>query len=83
VNLIIAVICDAVHAMGDQGVAGLTGCDEDEITKIRSRDPLEISPRASNLALGNKLREIERNIDEIVSIQNRMVMIIDKVARLG
>jgi hypothetical protein len=83
VNLIIAVICDAVHVMGDRGVAGLTGCDEDEITKIRSRDPLELSPRASNLALWHKLREIERSIDEIVSIQNQMVMLMDKLARSG
>ncbi|KAL3795109.1 hypothetical protein ACHAWO_009272 [Cyclotella atomus] len=83
VNLIIAVICDAVHVMGDRGVAGLTGCDEDEITKIRSRDPLELSPRASNLVLWHKLREIERSIDEIVSIQNQMVMLMDKLARSG
>jgi hypothetical protein len=81
VNLIVAVICDAVHVMSDRGLAGLTGYDEDEITKIRIRGPLELSPRASNLALGQKLREIERSIDEIVSIQNQMVMIIDKIAQ--
>jgi hypothetical protein len=69
--------------MGDRGVAGLTGCDEDEITKIRSRDPLELSPRASNLVLWHKLREIERSIDEIVSIQNQMMMLMDKLARSG
>jgi hypothetical protein len=81
VNLIVAVICDAVHVMSDRGLAGLTGYDEDEITKIRIRGPLELSPRASNLALGQKLREIERSIDEIVSIQNQMVMIINKIAQ--
>ncbi|KAL7510767.1 hypothetical protein ACHAXN_009803 [Cyclotella atomus] len=81
VNLIVAVICDAVHVMSDRGLAGLTGYDEDEITKIRIRGPLELSPRASNLALGQKLREIERSIDEIVSIQNQMVTIIDKIAQ--
>jgi hypothetical protein len=67
--------------MSDRDLAGLTGYAEDEITEIRSRGPLELSPRASNLALGYKLREIERSIDEIVSIQNQMMMIMAKFAR--
>lgn len=67
--------------MSDKEVAGLTGLDEDDITKARSRDPLLGSPRSTDSASRPKLRELERSIDEIVSIQNQMVGIIDKVAR--
>jgi hypothetical protein len=82
-NLIIAVVCDAVHVMGDGGVAGLTGCDKDKIAQQRSRDPLQSSPRSSgptDASLGQKLRELGRGIDEIVSLQNELTRALDRVA---
>jgi hypothetical protein len=82
-NLIIAVVCDAVHVMGDGGVAGLTGCDEDKIAQQCSKDPLQSSPRSAgptDSSLGQKLRELERGIDEIVSLQNELTKALDRVA---
>ena len=77
-NLIIAVICDAVHVLGDDKAAGLTGISEDE---IEGRKALCPQTRGSvDRALVNKLTALAKGIDEIVSLQNELVAAIGAVS---
>lgn len=83
VNLMIAVICDAVQVMSDHGRAGLTGSDENEMQIERSKDPInsprQCDPTASSLR--HKLDELERQFDEVVMMQNELIAALHIVAK--
>jgi hypothetical protein len=84
VNLLIAVICDAVRVMSDKGLAGLTGCDENQIKLERSRDPLQMSPREcsqSTCSLRQKLHELERQVDGIILMQSELLEVLNLVMK--
>lgn len=78
VNLTIAVICDAVHVLGDDKVAGLTGLDEEEISRQRSKSREALSRGPS---IQEKLRRLQNAVDEVVLVQNELVRAIDIVRR--
>ena len=61
-NLIIAVICDAVHVLGNADVAHLLGCDE-EVTGGHG------TPK-SNTSKIHKLRELNMQVDHVVTLTN-------------
>ena len=85
VNLIIAVICDAVHVLGSEDKAGLYGEQVEgnqlKATKSKSNDQFEMnsSPLATVMETPStsdsreqRLRELQQNLDEMISIQNQM-----------
>eukprot|EP00970_Alexandrium_tamarense_P013114 scaffold3253_cov180-Alexandrium_tamarense.AAC.1 len=84
VNLIIAVICDAVHVLGSEDKAGLYGKhveDNQPKAKSKSNDQFEMnsSPLATVMETPStsdsrelRLRELQQNLDEMISIQNQM-----------
>lgn len=72
------MICDAVHVLGDDKMAGLTGYEEDDIRDERSRDPL-VSLRP-NTTTSERLRELETQLDQIVCIQNELKAAIEMIA---
>ena len=78
VNLTIAVICDAVHVLGDDKVAGLTGLDVDEISRQRSKSRETISRGPS---VQERLRRLQNSIDEVVLVQSELIKAIDAFAR--
>ena len=85
VNLIIAVICDAVHVLGSEDKAGLYGEQVEgsqlKATKSKSNDQFEMnsSPLATVMETPStsdsreqRFRELQQNLDEMISIQNQM-----------
>ena len=79
-NLIIAVICDAVHVLSDDKAAGLIGIGEDEIERRKAPSPKSRGSVDVDCALVNKLTELAGEIDEIVSVQNQLVAAISAVS---
>lgn len=76
-NLIIAVICDAVRVMDDDDVADLTGYEHDQIEHHRvvlddSLRRLDSSRKSSGTTTIQKLREMEKQLDQIVLMQNEL-----------
>ncbi|KAL7502406.1 hypothetical protein ACHAXN_000374, partial [Cyclotella atomus] len=76
-NLIIAVICDAVHVLGEDDVAGLIGFEEDEVTNAgRYRNSFELS-RGFGSSTIDRLREMEAQLDQIVLMKDDLMMAMD------
>jgi len=73
VNLIVAVICDAVHVLGNENKAGLHGCDSDD---YRSED-MEYEDDMNHMrspasATERRLQELQKQLDEMVSVQDQL-----------
>jgi hypothetical protein len=77
VNLMIAVICDAVGILREAEEALL---HENEPVEESAAETSEDEQQKN---LRTRIHEMEEMLDEIVSIQNQMVMMIDKAARSG
>ena len=71
-NLIIAVICDAVHVLGKADIADLLGYDEIEGIEERGmadNPSLDLSPK-SNPSRIHKLKDMNMQVDHIVIVTN-------------
>jgi len=82
VNLIIAVICDAVHVLGNENKAGLYGFDSDDdslLSKtkkatdkpIHPPDQVQVAPSSQSTAT-QRLEELQHQLDEMVKVQDQM-----------
>jgi len=77
VNLIIAVICDAVHVLGNENKAGLYGYDSDSLrskTDIPDHPPdhqVQVAPSSQSTAT-QRLEELQQQLDEMVKTQDQM-----------
>jgi len=82
VNLIIAVICDAVHVLGNENKAGLYGYDSEEgslLSKtkkatdkpIHPPDQVQVAPSSQSTAT-QRLEELQHQLDEMVKAQDQM-----------
>ena len=80
VNLVIAVICDAVHVLGNENKAGLYGFEEEELVAKRDRPfyPEQIQaaqaipPSNSSSSAAQRLEELQKQLDEMVMVQDQM-----------
>lgn len=79
VNLVIAVICDAVHVLGGESKAGLYGFEEEELKKKNDRpfyQNVEAIPPApstySSSSAAQRLEELQKQLDEMVMVQDQM-----------
>ena len=81
-NLIIAVICDAVHVLGDHDAAGLIGYEGDDAAKERAkfRRNFELSERLNSTTI-NRLKEMEIQLDQILLMRSKLVVSIDLLVR--
>jgi len=75
VNLIIAVICDAVHVLGNEGKAGMQGYDSDDyppegMEALPNEGGALQLPTASNTE--RRVEELQRQLDEMVYVQEKM-----------
>jgi hypothetical protein len=71
------VICDAVHVLGEDDVAGLIGFEEDEVTNAgRYRNSFELS-RGFGSSTIDRLREMEAQLDQIVLMKDDLMMAMD------
>ena len=80
VNLIIAVICDAVHVLGNENKAGLYGYDSDgslvsKYTKPYPPDQVQGAPSFQSPA--QRLEELQKQLDEMVMVQEQMMRTIE------
>jgi len=77
VNLIIAVICDAVHVLGNENKAGLYGFDGEESLLSKNdkefymRDQVQDAPSSQSTAT-QRLEELQQQLDEMVMVQDQM-----------
>lgn len=72
----IAVICDAVHALGNENKAGLYGYDSDSLQSKTDRpdhppDQIQAVPSVQSTAT-QRLEELQQQLDEMVKTQERM-----------
>lgn len=79
VNLVIAVICDAVHVLGGETKAGLYGFEEEELKKKNDRpfyQNVQAIPPApstySSSSAAQRLEELQKQLDEMVMVQDQM-----------
>ncbi len=73
VNLIIAVICDAVHVLGNENKAGLYGYDSESL-KSKTDKPVglvQVVPSSQSTA-AQRLEELQQQLDEMVKTQDQM-----------
>lgn len=75
-NLIIAVICDAVHVLGNENKAGLYGYDSDSLQSKTDRpdhppDQVQAAPSSQSTAT-QRLEELQQQLDEMVKTQDQM-----------
>ena len=74
VNLIVAVICDAVHVLGNENKAALHGCESDD---YRSEDMEAYEDEMNHMtspasATERRLLELQQQLDEMVSVQDQL-----------
>lgn len=76
VNLIIAVICDAVHVLGNENKAGLYGYDSESLqskTDKPDHPPDQVQAVPSSLSTATqRLEELQKQLDEMVKTQDQM-----------
>jgi hypothetical protein len=77
VNLIIAVICDAVHVLGNENKAGLYGLDGEESLLSKKDKPFYINDQvqeapSSQSTATQRLEELQQQLDEMVMVQDQM-----------
>ena len=71
VNLIIAVICDPVHVLGNSDKAGLEGYDSEGGS--RGENSFEHnSPETAPYTTEGRLQELQLQLDEMVLVQDQM-----------
>jgi hypothetical protein len=78
-NLIIALICDIVHVLDNNDVAGLIGYEEDEVKKEREAlymRSFDMSPRLRTPTI-QRLREMEVHLNQIVLIKDDLSMAVN------
>ena len=88
VNLIIAVICDAVHVLGKPDKDGLHGYDSNEFMSGGIRNSLSLE---ESLKIGEevqqmnhtelRLQELQQQLDEMVIVQKEMGAMIDMLVK--
>ena len=84
VNLIIAVICDAVHVLGAESKAGLEGYTEETfpgngegdgrqwLKGVESKSEESMNNKETPYSREDRLRDLELKLDEMVLIQEHM-----------
>lgn len=73
VNLLIAVICDAVHVLGDDVKDGLIGEDSDANILAGELPPLTPTER--------RLEELEYRLSEMMQVQDQMKISIEMLVK--
>eukprot|EP00986_Skeletonema_menzelii_P016578 scaffold15059_cov146-Skeletonema_menzelii.AAC.18 len=71
VNLIIAVICDAVHVLGNEKKAGLYGYDSESLISKTDKPVVQATPSSQSTA-AQRLEELHHQLDEMVKAQDQM-----------
>lgn len=73
-NLIIAVICDAVHVMGTDVKGGLHGYESsvDEQSAGGTKPNETNAPADESTSTELRLQELQRQLDEMVTVQEQM-----------
>ena len=71
VNLMIAVICDAVHVLGNSDKAGLEGYDAEEGSGEESSVEHN-SPETAPYTTEGRLQELQLQLDEMDMVQDQM-----------
>ena len=71
VNLMIAVICDAVHVLGNSDKAGLEGYDAEE-GSVEENSFEHKSPETAPYTTEGRLQELQLQLDEMVMVQDQM-----------
>lgn len=75
VNLIIAVICDAVHVMGNDSKAGLVGFESEELRSIGMESDLYdggVNKMTNPASTEQRLQDLQRQLEEMVLVQDQM-----------
>ena len=76
VNLIIAVICDAVHVMGNDSKANLVGYESDEDFSGGIESNLH-DGGINSTSTEQRLQDLQQQLDEMVLMQDQMKTTID------
>ncbi|KAL7529774.1 hypothetical protein ACHAXR_005448 [Thalassiosira sp. AJA248-18] len=84
VNLIIAVICDAVHVLGNENKAGIHGYDSDsyqsEVNEAKSHESERGMISPANTTAG-RLEALEQQLNEMVFMQDQMMTTIEVLVK--
>lgn len=73
VNLIIAVICDAVHVMGNDSKAALVGYESEDFSEGMDSNLYDGGiNHTSPVSTEQRLQDLQQQLDEMVMVQDQM-----------
>eukprot|EP00578_Thalassiosira_sp_NH16_P032327 CAMPEP_0181078910 /NCGR_PEP_ID=MMETSP1071-20121207/1740_1 /TAXON_ID=35127 /ORGANISM="Thalassiosira sp., Strain NH16" /LENGTH=569 /DNA_ID=CAMNT_0023160261 /DNA_START=181 /DNA_END=1890 /DNA_ORIENTATION=- len=71
-NLIIAVICDAVHVLGAEGKSGLHGNESDDYPSASKDENLYVDDEYPASTTDQRIEQLQQQLDEMVTVQEQM-----------